>query len=191
MSRVNSCLSLWATAVFAAGAASSKECHGVKFADRTQSNGSALILNGLGMRQATIFKVNVYVGALYLAKTSADANAILAAPSPYELILHFVRNVGAKDIDRGWAEGFEKNAYGRSPPEQERIATLTKWMTDIKTGQRLQFSFAPGVGLQVTVDGAPKGTISGDDFGRAFLSIWLGVPPNPEVKAGMLGGACD
>ena len=28
-------------------------------------------------------------------------------------------------------------------------------------------------------------------FAKAFLSIWLGVdPPNPELKAGLLGGTC-
>ena len=44
---------------------------------------------------------------------------------------------------------------------------------------------------QVDVNGAVKGTIKGDDFAKAFLAIWLGGdPPNPEIKAGMLGGAC-
>ena len=184
-------LGLFATAVFGAGAAHSKECQGISFPDQIQSDGNALTLNGLGIREATVFKVNVYVTALYLAKTSADANAILGAPAPYELILHFVRNVDASDIDKGWAEGFDRNAHGQLAILQERIATLTKWMTDIKSGQRLQFSSEPGVGLQVNVNGAMKGTISGDDFGKAFLSIWLGVPPNPEVKAGMLGGRCS
>jgi hypothetical protein len=43
----------------------------------------------------------------------------------------------------------------------------------------------------VSVNGAVKGTITGDDFSRAFISIWLGnEPPNPELKAGLLGGPC-
>ena len=43
----------------------------------------------------------------------------------------------------------------------------------------------------MNVNGAVKGTIKGDDFAKAFLSIWLGGdPPNPEIKAGLLGGAC-
>src|SRR5450432_2202122 len=91
-------LSLVTTAVFGTAAAGSKECQGISFPDQIQSDGSALTLNGLGMRKATIFKVNVYVAALYVAKTSADANALLGAASPYELILHFVRNVDAGDI---------------------------------------------------------------------------------------------
>ena len=171
-------------------AVQAKECRGVTFPDQAQVDGSALTLNGLGMRQATMLKVNVYVAALYVTKTSGDANTILGAVAPYELILQFVRNVDASDIAKGWGEGFEKNAHGQLPALKDRIAKLNGWMADIKTGQRLQFSFKPGVGVQVSVNGTVKGTVEGDDFGKAFLSIWLGVPPNPEVKVGLLGGAC-
>jgi chalcone isomerase-like protein len=190
MSRKFPLLTLMATTAFGIGTAQCKECHGISFPEQTQSDGAALTLNGLGMRQATLFKVNVYVAALYVAKPTADPNVLLGAAAPYQLILHFVRSVDASDISKGWVEGFARNAQAQAPGLQERIAMLTRWMTDIKSGQRLQFSFKPGAGLQVNVNGAMKGTISGDDFGRAFLSIWLGVPPNPEVKSGMLGGAC-
>ena len=41
------------------------------------------------------------------------------------------------------------------------------------------------------MNGTVKGTIKGDDFAKAFLFIWLGPePPNPEIKSGLLGGAC-
>ena len=182
------CLS--AIGLLIAGAAQTRECGGADFPEQLQSEAGTLALNGLGMRQATVFKVNVYVSALYLPKPSADANAILGSGAPYALVLQFVRNVGAKDISKGWSEGFERNGREQLPPLNARIAMLTGWMSDIKTGQRMQFTFRPGVGLQVIINGTPKGTITGDDFGRAFLSIWLGVPPNPEIKAGMLGGSC-
>jgi len=62
----------------------------------------------------------------------------------------------------------------------------------MKTGQRLTFTHKPGAGIQVNVNGTVKGTIKGDDFARAFLSIWLGAnPPNPGIKSGLLGGACS
>jgi hypothetical protein len=175
-----------------AGVAHGKDCKGVTFPDQTQVEGSNLVLNGLGLRQATAFKVNVYVAALYVAKTSTDANALLALNTPSELILQFVRNVGADDLRKGWSEGFEKNSKDQLPALKDRIATLNGWMGDVKTGERLTFIRKPGVGLQVDVNGAMKGTIKGDDFGKAFLAIWLGAdPPNPEIKAGMLGGACS
>src|SRR5271169_4009622 len=178
-------------AAVGAGAVHGKECKGVNFPDQAQVEGSNLSLNGLGLRQATAFKVNVYVAALYVAKTSSDPNALLGSNSPSELVLQFVRSVGADDLRKGWSEGFEKNAKDQLPALKERIATLNGWMGDVKTGERLTFIHKPGTGLQVDVNGTVKGTIKGDDFAKAFLAIWLGAdPPNPEIKAGMLGGAC-
>jgi hypothetical protein len=173
-----------------ATAAYGKECAGVNFPDQAQVDGNNLSLNGLGLRLATMLKVKVYVAALYVAKTSNDPSAILNSTAPTELVLQFVRDVGADDLRKGWEEGFEKNAKGQLPALKDRIATLNGWMTDIKSGQKLSFVRKPGTGVQVTVNGASKGTIPGDDFAKAFLSIWLGDPPNPEVKSGLLGGAC-
>ncbi len=175
----------------ATGIAHGKECKSINFPDQAQIEGTNLMLNGLGLRQATVFKVNVYVAALYVAKTSTDPNALLGSNTPTELILQFVHDVGADDLRKGWNEGFEKNAKGQLPALKDRIATLNGWMGDIKIGERLTFIHKPGAGISVNVNGAVKGTIPGDDFAKAFLSIWLGAdPPNPEIKAGLLGGAC-
>jgi hypothetical protein len=172
------------------GVAQAKECKGINFPDQAQVEGSNLTLNGLGLRQATMLKVSVYVAALYTAKPSTDPNAILGSDSPKELILQFVRDVGADDLRKGWEEGFEKNAKGQLPALKERIETFKGWTADVTTGQRLTFVLKPSVGTQVDVNGTVKGTIKGDDFAKALLSIWLGDPPNPEIKSGLLGGAC-
>ena len=174
-----------------AGVAHGNECRGVSFPEQAQVGSSTLALNGLGVRKATMLKVIVYVAALYVPKSSSDPKAILGSDSPYELVLQFMRDVVASDIGKGWDEGFAKNAKGQLPALKERIATLNGWMADLKTGQRLTFIFRPGAGVQVDVNGTVKGTIKGDDFGKAFLSIVLGTDPqNPELKAGLLGGAC-
>lgn len=174
-----------------AASAYGKECKGISFPDQTTAGGSALVLNGLGLRQATIMNVNVYVAALYVAQASTDANAILGSSSRKELILQFVREVGGSDLSKGWQEGFENNAKAQLPALKDRIEKLKGMMTDMKTGQRLTFVAKPGAGIEVNVNGAVKGIIEGDDFAKAFLSIWLGAkPPNPGLKAGLLGGAC-
>lgn len=42
------------------------------------------------------------------------------------------------------------------------------------------------------MNGTVAGTIEGDDFSKTFLSIRLGDhPPNPGLKAGLLGGSCE
>jgi hypothetical protein len=172
------------------GGAAAKECLGVNFPEQTQTDGTTLTLNGLGVRKATLMKINVYVAALYVTKPSSDPNAILGSKTPIKLILHFVRDVGAGDISNGFDEGFARSAKAQIPALQERIAMLDGWMPDLRTGQQMTFTFKPGLGVQVDVSGTAKGTVQGDDFAKAFLSIWLGTPPNPEIKAGLLGGAC-
>ena len=168
------------------------ECRGINFPDQVQIEGSTLTLNGLGMRKATFLKINVYVAALYVARTSKDPDVIIGSNTPKELILHFVRDVDGSDLADAWDEGFAKNAKTQLSALKERIATLKGWMADVKTGQQLIFEFKPGSGIQVATDGAVKGTIKGDDFAQVLLSIWLGAdPPNPEVKAGLLGGSCS
>jgi Chalcone isomerase-like len=174
------------------GMAHGKACQGVNFPEQMQLDGGTLALNGLGLRQATILKVNVYVAALYVAKASSDAHTLLGSNTPKELILHFVHNVSDDDLKKGWEEGFEHNAKEQLPALKERIERLQGWMADMQSGQWLTFLHTPGAGLQVEVKGTVQGTIPGDDFATAFLSIWLGAhPPNPDLKSGLLGGACE
>jgi Chalcone isomerase-like len=173
-------------------AAHAKECLNVSFPDQAIVDGSTLALNGLGLRQATMLKVNVYVAALYVAKASTDPNAILGASTAKQLILHFVRSVGRSDLNKAWDEGFEANAKEQLPALKARMEKLKSLMADMKSGERLMFTHKPGAGIQVAVGGAVKGTVEGDDFAKAFLSIWLGAhPPNASLKAGLLGGPCE
>ena len=173
------------------GAAHGKECLGVQFPDRTGVDGSTLALNGLGLRQATMLKVNVYIAALYVTKPSADSDAILAQAPPKQLVLHFVRGVGRSDLNKAWDEGFEANAKGQLTALKERIEKLKTLMPDMKSGEQLSFTHKSGKGIAVDVGGAPKGMIEGDDFAKGLLSIWLGPnPPNAGLKAGLLGGPC-
>jgi hypothetical protein len=178
-------------AALGTGIAQGKECKGVSFPDQVQVDGSSLMLNGLGLRQATMLKVNVYVAALYVTKTSSDANTLLGSNTPSELVLQFVRDVGADDLRKGWSEGFEKNSKAQLPALKDRIGMLNGWMANVKTGERLTFIRKADASIQVDVNGTVKGAIKGEDFAKAFLSIWLGAdPPNPEIKAGLLGGTC-
>lgn len=174
------------------GTAHAKECKGIEFPEHLQVSGGDLTLNGLGMRKATFLKVNVYVGALYVAHPSHDPESLIDPGTPAELILHFVRNVGVDDLRDAWKEGFERVARDQVAALGARIATLNGWMSSMETGQRLTFIRLPGAGIQVDVNGVVKGTIPGDDFARALMTIWLGPnPPNSELKSGLLGGSCD
>lgn len=168
-----------------------RECQGVNLPDQLQVSGKTLQLNGLGLREATLFKVKVYVASLYLEQKSTDSHEILASNQVKRLLLHFVRDVGRDDITKAWSEGFAASAGDALPTLQDRIAMLNSWMKDMKIGDQLTFTSLPGTGVQVDVAGKTPGTIKGDDFARALFGIWLGAtPPNPGLKSGLLGGRC-
>jgi hypothetical protein len=69
------------------------ECIGVSAPDSTKVANADLVLNGLGIRKATFLKVKVYVAGLYLPQKSTDPAQILSANAPWQLSLHFVRDV--------------------------------------------------------------------------------------------------
>src|SRR5487761_536030 len=174
-----------------AATAVSQQCDGVAFPAHVQARGETLTLNGLGLRKATIFGIKVYVGALYVAHPTADANAILGSRDPVEIDLAFVFRATAGQLRSAWQEGFEKSAPGRLAQFQSRLAQLQGWMNGVGSGQRMSFVRIPGVGIQYSLDGTVRGTIPGDDFATAFFAIWLGSsPPSPELRAGLLGGPC-
>lgn len=173
------------------GAAQGATCSATNFPDSVKLAGADLMLNGLGLRKATIFDVKVYVAGLYLPQKATDPNQILGANRPWRLELRFVRDVGASDIRDAWQEGFEKSASDKIAALQARIDALKAAMTEFKEGQSLVFSYDPATGVTVAVNGAAGHPIAGADFGTALLAIWLGPkPPNADLKSGLLGGKC-
>lgn len=173
-----------------AAAAGAAECVGVSFPDTLDVDGAKLVLNGLGLREATMLSVDVYVAGLYVPSRSTDGGKLAAADEAKKLLLKFVRSVGREDIAKAWSEGFEKNATDLAPL-RKRIDELNGWMADMANGDELSFTYVPGTGLSVEVKGSPKGTIPGADFAAPFFSIWLGPsPPNEGLRKGLLGGGC-
>ncbi len=164
------------------------EQNGVEYPDAITVNGVELDLNGLGTREATIFKVDVYVAALYVENTSSNGYAICESNETKRLILHFVRNVSGGDIAEAWAEGFMKNSGDDVTVYETRITSLNSWMSEMKDGDRMMFTYDPDNGLSVSVRGSHMGTIEGSDFASVFFSIWLGDdPPNGGLREGLLG----
>jgi hypothetical protein len=177
-----------AAVVLFAGVAPAAERAGVRMPDTMDDRGQSLVLNGLGVREATIFNVDVYVAGLYLRQRSSEPSQVLKADEPKVLHMVFVHDVSKDQMVEAWREGFEKSAGSRMGSMQPRIAQLGSWMADRKKGATLTFSYLPGEGVEVRVDGASKGTLPGDDFAQAFFTIWLGPqPPNKGLKTGLLG----
>ncbi len=187
-SKVGLLMALVAAIGLVVGVASAAERAGVRMPDTLDTRGQNLVLNGLGVREATIFNVDVYVAGLYLRQRSSEPSQILKTDEPKTLHMVFVHDVSRDQMVEAWRDGFEKNAGTRLASMGSRVTQLGAWMADRKKGSTLTFAYLPGEGVEVRVDGAVKGTLAGDDFAQALFSIWLGAqPPNKGLKVGLLG----
>ena len=159
---------------------------GVTLPNKIEVNQQSLVLNGLGLREATVFKVDVYVAGLYLEAKSNDAAGIVQSPQTKRLTLHFLRNVSADKLRAACRDGFQANAVNVEYFENE-IDTFQACLQDVSEGDVMSFTIHQD-NVEIRLDGEPRGTIHGREFAQAFLAIWLGnAPPNPKLKSGLLG----
>lgn len=150
--------------------------------------GKQLHLNGMGLREATWLKVNVYVAGLYVERVSSDPGTLIRSNQSKLLVLRFVRDVGRGDIQKAWREGFRNNATVPLPAIRRQIDQLDGWMTPFAKGDTLTFAYVPGEGVHVDINQRRVGTLQGEDFAHSLFSIWLGPkPPNSGLKRGLLG----
>lgn len=159
---------------------------GVSLPDQATVGEKALVLNGLGLRTATMLKVKVYVIGLYLESKSNDAGAIIGSRQNKRLEIHFVHNVTAKELRDGWKEGFEDN-YKDVDSIKNEIAKFNASMRDVKSGDSIVLDIS-GDTVAVMINGSKIDSMKGNAFQQALLSIWLGrKPPNKGLKKGILG----
>jgi hypothetical protein len=158
----------------------------VSFPDQATVGGKAVVLNGLGLRTATMLKVKVYVIGLYLESKSSDPRAIIESSENKRIAMHFVHDVTAEKLRGGWTDGFEDNT-GDVAGIKDEIAKFNASMRDVKSGDSILLDFS-GDRLDVLINDARIDSIAGKAFQRAVLAIWLGPePPNDALKQGILG----
>ncbi len=162
------------------------ELAGVSMPDSAQVGDDSLTLNGMGLRKKSIIKV--YVAGLYLAEPSSDAGNILAADSPRLTRMSFLRGVKAGQLCGAWEEGLANNTPGASAELSKQFETLCGYMEDMGKGDVMVYTYEPGKGTTIEVNGTSKGTIGGKPFADALFSCWIGPePPSVEFRDGLLG----
>ena len=147
-----------------------------------------LVLNGAGVRKK--FFISVYVAALYLPEPQRDVRRLLQSPPANRVLMHFVHSEVEKDkMDEGWRAGFADNldasALAAVTPRLERFMGF---FGDMRTGDQVWLDYLPDTGTLVTINGARRGVIEGEDFNAALLAVWLGDDPiSGALKNALVG----
>jgi hypothetical protein len=176
--------------------ASAAEVEGVRLDDKAfiSQGMPEVVLNGAGVRQKLLV-AKVYVLGLYLTTRHKVDREAIADPGPKRLALHILQDeITAEEFVGALHNGLSANV---SPPEmallERRLRELAAMMREvgrINRGSTILLDYLPGIGTRITVNGVARLTISGDDFNRALLRIWLGDHPvDGRLKRALLGGS--
>lgn len=184
-------LSLIALSLLGARAARAKQCVGVTMPGQLQIDDKELHLNGMGLREATVLGIDVYVAGLYLEQRSGDAPKIIGSESTKHVRLALLRDVSRSDLAEQLGTYFRHAAGNGYDKLKARFERMASWLPTLREGDIFSVTYRPGAGLEVRHGSRSLGVVPGADFGRAIFAIWLGDrPPNQSLKQGMLGGPC-
>jgi hypothetical protein len=117
------------------------EISGVKLPDQVTVQGKTLKLNGTGLRQATILKINAYAAGLYLENPMHDGEAIANSDQAKSIEMVFMRDVSAKQMADAFAEGFDKNCIAGCAELKPYIPKLQGLLKDMKKGETMAYHF--------------------------------------------------
>lgn len=167
---------------------------------------ATLDLLGLGIREKTIFNVNVYSYVLYvdrafvkkefakykgkkLSKIQKDAElfeTLLKHNTTKELRLRFCRKVDAEDAVSAFEDSMKPRILAAKAKlkgtEAEKLKTLDEFraffdIDKLRSGNELRFTWNPDGTLTTIVNGERKPDIEDKHIARALFDVYLGEDP--------------
>jgi hypothetical protein len=147
----------------------------------------------MGIREATLLKLDVYVAGLYLPAPMHDGASVLREMNTTRMVITLLRDVTRDKMIEALRKDLKRNADAATPAIAGPAAQLERLIPDLRSGDMIVFTYLPeGAGLLlVQLNGHDRGRIAGGDFARAFFGIWLNKAPTDELKRGLLGGPCQ
>ena len=164
---------------------------GVKLEDKAQVESRDLVLNGAGLR-TRFHVVKVYVIGLYLPEKKSDAASVLSLAGPKRAAIHMLRDVGADTFTDALIEGLKANHseadFKALEPRVKELSDIMAQIGEAKNGMTIALDWT-GSATRLVVNGKPAGKpISGEDFYKALLRIWIGDKPvQDDLKKSLLG----
>jgi Chalcone isomerase-like len=177
------------TGLWLASNAGAATLSGVTLPDSYTVDGQFLPLNGIGLRTLTIFRVRIYVAALYLAQPSHDAAQILASPGPKVILLRFIHSGTKAEVEKEYREGEAKNCgQGEcAPTDQADFERLVAAAPAVSPGDTSTYVFAHNR-VKVFANNQMIGDFADVDLAHRLLGGFIGAhPPSEALRDQLLG----
>jgi hypothetical protein len=167
------------------------EVAGVKFDDKAKVGAGDTVINGAGMRKRAFFKV--YAIGLYLPQKAASAADAINAKGAKRIAIVTLRDLTAEEFADALIAALKNNhdeaALKALQPKIDQFRGTMLTLGNAPEKSVVNLDWLPDSGTRLTFNGTTKGAdISGEDFYRALLRIWLGdKPAQDDLKEQLLG----
>ncbi|MEO5796263.1 MAG: chalcone isomerase family protein [Rhodoferax sp.] len=182
---------VWLGMLAASASVSAATVAGIAYADSVDQRGTALQLNGAGIRYKAVFKV--YTAGLYLANKASTPEDVMAMPGPKRISITMLREIDANELGKLFTRGVEDNTgrgeLSKLVPSLYRMGQVFAEQKKLLPGDTFELDWMPGVGTVLLVRGKPQGEAFPEaEFFNALLRIWLGPSPADwKLKDALLG----
>jgi hypothetical protein len=166
---------------------------GATIPDTYSVNGQTLMLNGIGVRTLTIFRIRIYVAGLYLSRPSHNAAEILASPGPKVIRLKFIHSGSKAQVEKEYREGAEKNCGdgGCAPTDKTDFERMIAAAPAVSPGDTSTYVFTSN-GVKVFANDELIGDYANVDLAHQLLAGFIGAhPPSEALRDRLLGLAPD
>ena len=140
-----------------------------------------LTVTGVGLREKTFMKVDVYTIVSYVAAgtTLADDKGVslLTVDAPKQLRMDLRRGFSREKLIKSFQEVIEKNYDDTSGFATEMETFFGYFVNDAQEDDILIFTYIPGQGLTTNLNGEEKGVIANFSFTQALWTVWFGEKP--------------
>lgn len=164
---------------------------GVRHPASVSVQGTALLLNGAGIRYKAVFKV--YTAGLYLSQKADTPETALASTGPKRMHITMLREIDANELGKLFTRGVEDNTpkgeYARLVPGLIRMGEVFSAHKKLLPGDTFTIDWLPGQGTVIAVKGQVQGQpFKEPEFFQALMRIWLGKNPADHLlKDALLG----
>ena len=135
-----------------------------------------------GQGRMTFWGFDVYDARLYVGDQRGQTG--------FALDLNYLRSLKGSDIAKRTIEEMQRLGVSEANRSAWR-KKLDGIFPDVVSGSSLTAIHVPGRGTVFLHNGKPVGEIAGDDFTRAFFSIWLDPKTAaPKLRTALIGQAC-
>ena len=163
---------------------------GVVFEKDINLAGSALKLNGAGIR--TKFFAKIYVAGLYLQNPASTPAEVFTGKGPKRMHVSFLREVDAttlgKSLSQVMSDNLPRERFGKCIPGIVKLGEVFADKKKMGIGETYTLDEIPGKGTIVSINNKVAAEITEPEFFTCLMYNYFGEhPADAKLKSALLG----